>query len=284
MTDLIVTAFVTIKRESVVPARGGTTKRVDVLESLSLLGSQQYGLVTTSQAKDAGIPRIWLSRLARAGILQRLRQGVYALPSASNDALQELRAAWMAVAVKSGSDGPFGSDTPAAVISHSTAAMVHHLGDLIPSRFEFTSPALLQTSQPDIAFYRAELLPDEVSWLHGLPVTSVARTVSDLSNSYIDLDQLDEIIKNAYRQGVPKDELVLALDPRFDREGIADVRGFVDQAINTGPNETVTDSQRQKDLVLHFAERLDLTEGESKALLRELSIDTRDLISQRLDL
>lgn len=258
-------------------------KRVEALESLSLLGSQQHGLVTTSQAQDAGIPRIWLSRLAGIGILQRLRQGVYALPSASNDALQELRAAWMAIAAKSGNDGPLGVSTPLAVISHSTAAMVHHLSDLIPSRFEFTSPEPLQTGQSDIVLYRAELLPNEVSWLRGLPVTSVARTVSDLSNSYIDLDQLEEVIKNAYRQGMSQNELVLALDSRFDREGIADVQGFVEQAINTGLSQTTTVSQCQEDLVLHFAERLDLTKEESKAVLHELTLATRSLLARRLD-
>ncbi len=258
-------------------------KRVEALESLTLLGSQQYGMVTTSQAEDAGIPRIWLSRLARQGILQRLRQGVYALPSASNDALQELRAAWMVIAARSGSKGHPGGSTPLAVISHSTAAMVHRLSDLIPSRFEFTSAQLLQTAQPDVAFYRAELLPHEVSWVRGLPITSIARTVSDLSDSYVDLDHLEEIIKSAYRYGMSNGDLILAIAPRFDREGIADVRGFVEEAIDKELGQGATASLRQKELLRYFVERLDLTEGESEVLLRDLSPETRDLLTQRLD-
>ena len=40
---------------------------VDVLESLELLGSSQWGLVTTTQASEAGVSKMHLSRLADRG-------------------------------------------------------------------------------------------------------------------------------------------------------------------------------------------------------------------------
>lgn len=66
-----------------------------VLTALEELSAMQWGLVTTGQAKQVGVRRLWLSRLMDRGVLQRIRLGVYALPSATHGPLQELQAAWL---------------------------------------------------------------------------------------------------------------------------------------------------------------------------------------------
>jgi predicted transcriptional regulator of viral defense system len=53
-------------------------RALDVLETLELLGSGQWGLVTTAQANEAGVSKMQLSRLAARGTVQRVRHGVYA--------------------------------------------------------------------------------------------------------------------------------------------------------------------------------------------------------------
>lgn len=46
---------------------------VEALESLELLGADQWGLVTSAQAQENGISKVWLQRLNARGVLQRLK-------------------------------------------------------------------------------------------------------------------------------------------------------------------------------------------------------------------
>ncbi|QQE50864.1 type IV toxin-antitoxin system AbiEi family antitoxin domain-containing protein [Corynebacterium urealyticum] len=54
-----------------------STKTLELLESLA---ADQWGIITTAQAKSEGISRLQLSRLSERGVLTRTRQGLYHLP------------------------------------------------------------------------------------------------------------------------------------------------------------------------------------------------------------
>ena len=47
------------------------------MAALGAIAEERWGLVTTAQAEDAGVSRLLLSRLAAAGVLTRVQQGVY---------------------------------------------------------------------------------------------------------------------------------------------------------------------------------------------------------------
>lgn len=185
---------------------------LDVLESLELLGSGQWGLVTTAQAQEVGVSKMQLSRLVARGTVQRVRHGVYALPSADTGPLQGLRAAWLATGSQ-----PVG-DQPLTVVSGESAAAVHGLGDLLPAKYEFTTAVRRQTTQPDTR-YRKRDLPDEaITWVDGLPVTTIARTVQDLAIGGTDFDHLAVAVRDAVTgTGVSSDALVHALEPAAER-------------------------------------------------------------------
>ena len=187
-------------------------RALEVLESLDLLGSSQWGLVTTAQAHEAGVSKMQLSRLVDRGTVQRVRHGVYALPSADTGPLQGLRAAWLATGSQ-----PAGQQ-PLAVVSGESAAAVHGLGDLLPTKYEFTTSVRRQTTQPDVR-YRKRAVPDEdVAWVNGLPVTTVARTVKDLATGGTDFDHLAVAVRDAVATtDVASDALVQALEPAAAR-------------------------------------------------------------------
>jgi predicted transcriptional regulator of viral defense system len=185
---------------------------VDVLESLELLGSSQWGLVTTAQASDAGVSKMQLSRLADRGTVQRVRHGVYALPSADTGPMQGLRAAWLATGSQ-----PAGNQA-LAVVSGESAAAVHGLGDLLPSKYEFTTGVRRQTTQPDTRYRRRDLLDEDVTWVDGLPVTTVARTIKDLAAGGTDFDHLSVAVRDAVATtDVASAALVQALEPAAER-------------------------------------------------------------------
>jgi predicted transcriptional regulator of viral defense system len=195
----------------------GLMYAIDVLEALELLGSGQWGLVTTAQASEAGVSKMHLSRLADRGTVQRVRHGVYALPSADTGPLQGLRAAWLATGSQ-----PAGKES-LAVVSGESAAAVHGLGDLLPAKYEFTTGVRRQSTQSDLR-YRKRALPDEdVIWVNGLPVTTIARTVEDLATGGIDFDHLAGAVRDAVTTtDVASVALAQALEPAAERFGSPD--------------------------------------------------------------
>ncbi|MFC0627566.1 type IV toxin-antitoxin system AbiEi family antitoxin domain-containing protein [Kribbella deserti] len=190
---------------------------VDVLETLELLASSQWGLVTTAQASEAGVSKMHLSRLADRGTVHRVRHGVYALPSTDAGPLQGLRAAWLATGSQ-----PAG-DQLRAVVSGESAAAVHGLGDLLPSKYEFATAVRRQTTQPDIRYRKRELPDEDVTQVNGLPVTTVSRTVNDLATGGTDFDHLATVVRDAVTvTDVAPAALVRALDPVAKRFGSSD--------------------------------------------------------------
>lgn len=192
-------------------------RAVDVLETLELLGSTQWGLVTTFQAQEAGVSKMRLSRLADVGTLQRVRHGVYALPSAGSQPLQELRAAWLAISAK------LVEKQPVAVVSGESAAAVHGLGDLLPTKHEFTTAVRRQTTLPDVRYRKRALSSQDSTRVDGLPVTTVARTVADLAAAQTDFDHLAAVVHDALTgSNVTSAQLAEALEPAAGRFGYAD--------------------------------------------------------------
>lgn len=178
-----------------------------VLSSLEELGAMQWGLVTTGQAKQIGIERLWLSRLMDRGTIHRVRHGVYALPSATYGPHQELQAAWLATDRARTLEERV-TDNNHVVVSHISASNLHGLGDLVATRHDFSSAQRRQTAQEDVHFYRRQLASDDVVLKDGLPVTSVPRTIADLAEIRVDFDQLAQVVKDALSQGLADFELL----------------------------------------------------------------------------
>lgn len=202
-------------------------KAVDDLETLELLGTNHWGLITTSEAQAARISRARLAGWADSGTLQRVRQGVYALPSAASGPLQGVRAAWLATAVRTG------QITPTAVVSGQSAAVVHGLGEYVLFTYEFTIPARRQSKLKDLR-YRVRALPDSaITRSDGLPVTTVAQTVADLADATgADHEQLAVAVRNAMETGTPGTTLARALDASADKSGYADGPAFLAALLN----------------------------------------------------
>ncbi|MFL0460977.1 type IV toxin-antitoxin system AbiEi family antitoxin domain-containing protein [Kytococcus sedentarius] len=191
----------------------------DALTTLSELGTEQDGLVTTARAGEFGVTPVDLKRLADHGHITRLRRGVYALPSAPHGHLQELRSAWL----EASGPSPLQGDPPDTVISHLSAAAVHGLGEVIPRQHEFTSPRRRQTVHDDVRFHRATLATGEHTVVQVMAVTSVPRTLEDLARTTSDLDHFAVMVKDAFSvPAVGFGSLLAALDasaPHFGLDG-----------------------------------------------------------------
>jgi|tagenome__1003787_1003787.scaffolds.fasta_scaffold20982834_4 hypothetical protein len=201
---------------------------MSALEELNLLSnvaSAQWGLVTASQARQAGVTDQQLARLARQGALERLRHGIYRLAGAPADGRTELKAAWLSLAPHLSVDQRL-DDPGVAVVSHRSAADLHELGDLEADAFEFTLGARKQPRDPQIVLHRRHLAPDQWTVVDGLPVTTVPVTIGDLARSGIDGGHLAGVVRDAITtKHVDVDQVVTVLDPSARRYGVAPGRG-----------------------------------------------------------
>ena len=163
---------------------------------LADLAAEQWGLVTTSQARSVGVSPQAVARLSNQGALERMTHGVYRVTGAPPSQLDNLRAAWLALDPGRRASERLRDQAP-AVVSHRSAAAIHELGDLEADEFEFTSAERKQTRRPDTRIHRGYVDAREWAVVDGLPVTTVIRTVADLVAAHLDGGHLASVVRDA---------------------------------------------------------------------------------------
>ena len=187
--------------------------------TLADVAAEQWGLVTTAQARALGVSAQAVARLTNQGSLERMTHGVYRVSGAPPEPVDELRAAWLTLDPSRRAAERVRSAAP-ALVSHRSAASLHGLGDLDADLHEFTTPARKQSRRPDIRLHRGHLVAGEWTVVDGLPVTTVARTVADLAAARVDGGHLAGVVRDALTvRQVSDHELSAALAPHAHRYG-----------------------------------------------------------------
>lgn len=143
-------------------------------DAILALAIGQHGVVTRRQLVDAGLTRGMVGSRLATGRLRLLHRGVYLLGNLKGP-LEPGRAREMAAVLACGPD---------AVVSHRSAA---GLWGVLPqpdppAPVEVTVPARSGNRRPGIRARRSADLPaHEITRLDGVPVTTPARTLRDLS-------------------------------------------------------------------------------------------------------
>ena len=180
----------------------------------------QWGLITTAQAHNAGLSSQQLARFSDTGVLERLRHGVYRVVGAPPNPHDDLRAAWLALAPARTAQERL-ADPDVEVVSHRSAAVVHQLGDLDADRLEFTTSARKQTRDSQVRFHRRWLSVGEWTLVDGLPVTTVLATIGDLAAARLDGGHLAGVVRDAVTtHHVDLDEVVAVLSPHAHHYGV----------------------------------------------------------------
>ncbi|GAA4283388.1 hypothetical protein GCM10022261_09190 [Brevibacterium daeguense] len=202
-----------------------------VIAKVADLAAGQWGLLTTRQAAHQEISRLQLSRLARAGVIERVGHGVYSMAS-NNDPHVTLRAAWLTLDPDLTAEERLSRIPETGVTSHAAAAGLHGLGDLLDDEPEFTLPYRKQTSRA-IKLHKAELSSSDVTLVEGLPTTTVERTIRDLLREGNDTDLVAQILGQAVRrQSVDIASLASSLDSIASRFGQPDGSSFVEYLLD----------------------------------------------------
>ncbi|WP_250442677.1 type IV toxin-antitoxin system AbiEi family antitoxin domain-containing protein [Actinotalea sp. C106] len=211
----------------------------DIPGAVARLAGSQWGLLTTAQAARHGITRLHLTRLAARGVLERVDQGIYASVS-TQDPRRDLRAAWLALAPHLTAEERLADPATTGVVSHTSAAELHHIGDLLADVPEVTVPARRQTRRA-IRIHKAALDNADITVADGLPVTTVERTLADLLGDGHDLSHVADALAGALRSGsVDLATLARHLEPLTNRLGVNDGDSAVQRLLEVAELDTAS--------------------------------------------
>lgn len=180
----------------------------DTERSIRRVTSRQHAAISRRQAMALGLGRKAIQKRIDNGIWVPTRRGTYA--TAGSPQTWEQR---VMLAVLSGG--------PGAVASHLTAAMLWHLTDRRPSITHITVPHSRRlTPTHDRIIHRSRIQP-EARRASGIPVTSPARTMVDISAD------LDDYRLEAVLDAALKSQLVSLLGLRryIAERGLGNRRG-----------------------------------------------------------
>ena len=164
------------------------------------IASAQAGYFTRAQAHHAGVQDFGLSRSTEYGQTVRVGHGVYRIVGAPTDPNEDLRVAWLRLDPRSTPRQR--TRTPTLWVSHRSAARVHGLGVFVTDTPEFISTRKLQPRFPArIRVRSAGLDRDEWVIRDGFALTSVVRTMEDLSAERLDRGHLGQFLADAIRTG-----------------------------------------------------------------------------------
>lgn len=136
--------------------------------TISTLAARQHGLITRAQALDAGATDRQISHRLARGRWQRQRAGVYLIGGVPTGWEQLVHSACLAA----------GDDASG---SHRTGARAWELVSR-SGRIEITVDSHRRVRIPSVTVHRSILLPGlDRTLLNGLPVTTLERTIVDMS-------------------------------------------------------------------------------------------------------
>jgi predicted transcriptional regulator of viral defense system len=139
-------------------------------QRLARIAERQHGLVSRRQLLAVGLSSKAVTRRVEKGRLRRVRPGVYAVGYLQ----QTKEARWMAAVIACGSG---------SVLSHFDAAALWKIYDGAGARVHVTTTGRSGRRLDGVQVHRARRLhPDDVTERQGIPVTSVARTLVDLTD------------------------------------------------------------------------------------------------------
>jgi len=191
------------------------------MERLADLIRQNQGLIKTSQAEEAGIPRKYLSLMAQSGKLERLSQGIYLSPDAFEDRLYRLQ-----------------QRCTGGIFSHETALFLNGLSDREPITTMMTvqsgyNPHRL-SDEPIKLFYIKRELHDlgetGMATAFGRPIRCYnrERTLCDMvrSRSHMDAALLNSAFKTYIRQKEKNVSLMISYSNKLGIQNL--VRNYLE--------------------------------------------------------
>jgi predicted transcriptional regulator of viral defense system len=168
------------------------------------LAARHGGYFTTAEASEAGISYRQLSYHVASGALERASHGVYRLI----DYPAHPRGDMIAATLWAGPD---------SAISHESALAVYGLASAMPPAVHLTAPSSFKGRRDGVRIHHEVLAPDERCRWDDVPVTTVERTLIDITRSS-DRSLVHDAVRESLERGLTtRKRLARAVGRREDR-------------------------------------------------------------------
>ena len=173
------------------------------------LAEDQAGYFTAAQARAAGLHQVRLVQLAQQGDVERVSRGVYRYARFPVSRLGHYMEAVLWPQVR--------RPAVVGVVSHQSALALHELSDVSPARVHVTVPTAVRIRRAlpkGLVLHYAELSPEDVEGVEGVPVTTPSRSIRDAHASHLGNDRVAQAIADGRRSGA----LSMAAANRLQRD------------------------------------------------------------------
>lgn len=156
------------------------------------LAVDQYGFITSKDARGLGVDQRRLVDMQRRGTLERVARGVYRFPSIPYTGREQLMEAALWPRRARG------------VLSHDTALDLHGLCDVNPSQVHITVPRAYRINRAvpsTYAIHPRDLKDGDRATVEGLPTVTPRRAILDGIETHIDPKLVEQAIDTARRRG-----------------------------------------------------------------------------------
>ena len=175
----------------------GTGQKADEMAGKSYkeiqdIAADQFGYVTTSQARERDVGDDALRKMAARGTLERVSWGVYRDPTFPPSPHAEYMEASLWPAGVRG------------VISHQSSLALCGLSDVSPSAIHITVPGdfrIRRIIPAHLAVHHANLRDEEVTLFESIPTTTLRKTIEDCHRAHIGPALLRQALEDAKREG-----------------------------------------------------------------------------------
>lgn len=181
---------------------------IETIKVLNDISCSQKGLFTTTQAKSVGVERYALSRLEKAGNIERLAQGIYRMGGAPSSRIEDVLAVWLSLDPGRAPGSRPESNSPVAM--GATAAWLLELGEIGPATYEFCCATRRQTQRSNVILRIKDIDARSVGTVGGIPITPPELIITDLIDNGEDLSLVGNVLGDALTRRLVKDEVRLA--------------------------------------------------------------------------
>ncbi len=164
-------------------------------DQLYSIAESQGGYFAASQARELGFAWDRLSKNVKSGRFSRVARGVYRFVNFPGSPFEDLFVGWLRAG-------------PNSVISHESALSVYNLSDIIPNEIHIIVPRSSSTRRKGIRQHTNQLGGKDITMRDGLPITTVARTLSDVSAAGLAKEQVILAISEGINNGLVTMEML----------------------------------------------------------------------------
>jgi predicted transcriptional regulator of viral defense system len=168
----------------------------------------QYGFVTSNDARSLGIDQKRLVDMERRGTLERVARGLYRFKIVPRTGREHLMEAVLWPRRTRG------------VLSHDTALELHDLCDINPAKVHITVPRSYRINR-DIpstyAIHHRDLADSDRALVEGIPVVTPAQSIEDAIETHVDPKLIDQAIQTARRRGLLRGAALADIETRTRR-------------------------------------------------------------------